>query len=816
MELFRLFGSINIDLSDFENALDAVNQGAQNIQQNMQNLGNGMKDVGANMTAGVSAPLLGVGAAAANAAIDAENAMVQIANATATSTVEAEKLTEAARNIYKEGYGESLEDVSAALVQVKNNMKLLDDSEIEQATESAMILAKTLEVEVSEVTRGAHGLMTGFGIEAKEAFDKIAGATDLNFSGDLMDQMAEFSHIAASAGYSLDEYFEQLRRGSEAGIYNMDRINNAILEFDLRANDIGASEDVFSQLSDSTNELWQAMLNGKGSSKEVAESVIRDLQAMDDQTAANQLGIALFGTVWEDNSRATMYQLYDTNAALKDTAKTMDDLAEASEETFSQKWLSFLRIAQDALIPIGTILLDLGTKYLPIVAGWIEKLANAFAALPEGMQTTIVVSGILTALLGPMIMMLGMLITSVSSIVGVFGKIAGAFRATSTAATGIINTLGNLGNSTGGAASGFARILPILGRVGGALLRFVPIIGTVLTAFSILKMIFKTFGGDTINGFIAGVNEKIEAAKAAITNIANRIATAFREFFGIASPSKLFIQFGRWIIEGLINGVKSLVGAVLGLFSSIFTRLKNIALTGINAIVSFTTKGFNLLASGARKAGGAIVSAISGALSQAMGAAKSAASKAFKVGSDIVGGIANGIRSGVKKATSAISSISSSIMNRFKKDNGIKSPARRYITEAAHLPGGIAGGITSGVSVVTGAMTGLVKSTATAFAKAREKMPLNLEPESSISRFLKPSFGAAIQGLDSAKNLGDHLAFEEFDVRARNKMREFQSESGFINNGGIHIHVQEVTDLTPQQLQNDVTNRFFPNARSKQ
>lgn len=155
-------------------------------------------------------------------------------------------------------------------------------------------------------------------------------------------------------------------------------------------------------------------------------------------------------------------------------------------------------------------------------------------------------------------------------------------------------------------------------------------------------------------------------------------------------------------------------------------------------------------------------------------------------------------------------------MNRFKKDNGIKSPARRYITEAAHLPGGIAGGITSGVSVVTGAMTGLVKSTATAFAKAREKMPLNLEPESSISRFLKPSFGAAIQGLDSAKNLGDHLAFEEFDVRARNKMREFQSESGFINNGGIHIHVQEVTDLTPQQLQNDVTNRFFPNARSKQ
>jgi len=68
---------------------------------------------------------------------------------------------------------------------------------------------------------------------------------------------------------------------------------------------------------------------------------------------------------------------------------------------------------------------------------------------------------------------------------------------------------------------------------------------------------FRNFGSFIVDGLIGGITSRLGALKDSIVGAASSAATWFKEKLGIASPSKLFTQFGGWISEGAANGINA-------------------------------------------------------------------------------------------------------------------------------------------------------------------------------------------------------------------------------------------------------------------
>ncbi|WP_341320823.1 phage tail tape measure protein [Solibacillus sp. FSL H8-0523] len=282
-------------------------------------------------------------------AMDADGAFGRLEAQTGASVEQLEVLKSSANETFARGYGESMQEVTDAISRVKQNMHDLEDEDLSDATANAMLLANVFDSEINEVTRGAQGLMDAFGISSDKAFDLFTkgGQNGINMSDDMFDQMGEFSAVAAQAGYSAEELFGVMSRGAQNGVYNMDRVNNAILEFGLRSTDGSkGTAAAMKDLSKDTQNLWKDMLAGKVTSKDLSTTVINELKAMDDQTLANEVGIALWGTTWEDNTKDVMYSMFETTEAMKGFEGATAAAADAVEGTFKNRMLGAWRELQ--------------------------------------------------------------------------------------------------------------------------------------------------------------------------------------------------------------------------------------------------------------------------------------------------------------------------------------------------------------------------------------------------------------------------------------------------------------------------------------
>lgn len=102
---------------------------------------------------------------------------------------------------------------------------------------------------------------------------------------------------------------------------------------------------------------------------------------------------------------------------------------------------------------------------------------------------------------------------------------------------------------------------------------------------NIKNLDWKKFGINIVQGLASGIYSGISKAVTAIINLAKSIVEAFCNFLGIASPAKLFITLGGFIVLGLIKGITD------G-FDSIWETMKNLALVIYNTMDDGLTNVF--------------------------------------------------------------------------------------------------------------------------------------------------------------------------------------------------------------------------------
>lgn len=429
-ELNKLEGQLKTNnkvLDEQESKWDDLSQKISDSGEKIGATGEKITGVGAKMSVGITAPILAAGAAAGVAAIQFDDAGAKIQSSLGLTEAEAQKLEDTAKDVWSNGFGGSLEEVTDALLKVKQNMKeVADGAELQKVTEDAITLAQTFDADVNEVTRAGNNLMVNFGLTSSAAFDLMAAGAQngLNFSQEMFDNLSEYSGLFADMGFSAEEYFQILVNGSEAGVYNLDYINDVMKEFQIRVKDgSDATATAMGQMSESTQAVWESFLVGNGTVKDVSNTVLTELKGMDDQVLASQLGVSLFGTKWEDLESEAMYSLTTVGDEMSNVTGTMDNMVEAQGKTFDTRWNETIRESQEALLPLGETLLDLASDYLPKISAGIETATKWFDGLsPSAKNATVALVGI-AAVTGPVTTGVGAVTQGIGNLVEGFGTV---------------------------------------------------------------------------------------------------------------------------------------------------------------------------------------------------------------------------------------------------------------------------------------------------------------------------------------------------------------------------------------------------------
>ncbi|MFJ5565203.1 phage tail tape measure protein [Lysinibacillus xylanilyticus] len=385
-DLGEIVWSVDRKLNNFDDGnLNEISKSANEAEASFGKLKGGIIAVGA----AIASVAVAGGAAIISSAMEMDTAFSMLEAQTGATGTELKGLENVAKDVFKSGFGENIDEVTDALVRVKQNMHNIDDGELSKVTSNAMMLATTFDSDVNEVTRGTQNMMEAFGVTSERAFDLFTagGQRGLNFSNEMFDNVAEYSSLFGNMGYSAEEYFGIMERGSKAGVYNLDYVNDVMKEFQIRVKDGSKSTDeTFSAMSKSTFDLWEAFNRGEATVADVASAVTTELQGMDDQVTANQLAVALFGTKWEDLEADAMYAMLGSKDAMKDFEGATGRASDALQDNFGTRLKKVWRDLQLGMIEAFEN--EKVQDFLDSIMNGIEALVpiikNGFGAFADG------------------------------------------------------------------------------------------------------------------------------------------------------------------------------------------------------------------------------------------------------------------------------------------------------------------------------------------------------------------------------------------------------------------------------------------------
>ena len=603
-------------------------------------------------------------------------AVNQISASTGATGTELEELGAIAQKVYTNNFGDSLEDVAEGLSIVQKTTGLVGD-ELQKATESGFALRDTFGYDLQESARAANALMKNFGVTAEEAYNIIAvGAQNgADQNGDLLDTLNEYSAQYSALGLSADQFVTGLINGAEAGVFSIDKVGDAVKEFNLRAKDgSNTTIEAFQALGMNADEMTKRFAAGGESAEEAFFEVVNTLNNMDDPIAKNTAAVKLFGTQFEDLQANVLPVL----AGMKDGAAA----------------------SYDALSQINEI-----------------KYADLDSAL-EGTKRSI--EGVFL----PTVSQMSAGITDVFSTLGnAINEANGDFSQISVA----------IGTAIGDVAAIITEPMPmflelglnIVTSIGGAILENLPILIESATniVLTILNSLIAALPQITegalqlvltlVNGILANLPQLVDAAIQMIVTLATGIGEALPQLIPTIVDAVILIcttllnnmdkildaafSIITGLAQGLLNALPKLVAALPQIISSII----NFITTNLPKIIEMGVKLVVQLAVGLVKAIPQLVASLPQIVTAIISGIGKAATSIVSVGKNIVTGLWSGVSSMISWVKNKISSFVGDIVGGIKSLLGIHSPSRVFAGIGDNMAKGLGEGFTDEMDKVS-------------------------------------------------------------------------------------------------------------------
>ncbi len=557
--------------------------------ESLKNIARGTaKAIGAGMLAAGTA-VIGIGVSAVNSANNLDQAMNQFAASTGKGTEETERYKKVMEDIYTNNYGESFEDISTAMSDVIKQMGDLDDASLQNVTESAFALRDTFGYDIPESTRAAKAMMDNFGIDGQKAMGLIAAGAQngLDYSGELMDSISEYSVQFAKVGLDADDMFKIFQKGAETGAWNLDKIGDAVKEMSIRVIDgSDTTREGFEAIGLDADEMAAKFAAGGESAKEAFEETIDALAGMEDPLAQNTAGVNLFGTMWEDLGPEVVTQLADIQSGAYDTADAMGQIKEVKYDDIGAVFEGLKRSIEVLIIPLGEQLIPMLSALIQEILPLIEENLPPLIEMITGFAQALfpIIQEILPVLMEALQAMIPPLMQIISGILPL-----------------LLDVVSNLAPLIAGVVSAVLPILveilqaliPPLMEIIGALLppllelvsALTPIFATMIDLLQPIIDLFIALLGPIVNLIQSAITPLIQALQPLIdlivgvlTPILEELGTLFSDIFGailetVCEAMGSILDAIQPVIDLLTSGLGPTVEAIRALFDEMFPAI---------------------------------------------------------------------------------------------------------------------------------------------------------------------------------------------------------------------------------------------------
>ena len=632
-----------------------------------KSLSDSLKGAGAAATVGLTAPIVAAGAAAMGTASTYEQATAKIQAALGLTAEEAERLGDVGASIYEDGFGQSLDEVSDALITVRQNLGDLNDADLSYVTQGVMTLSDTLGMDTTESIRGVNALMDGFGLSAQEAMDLfVAGAQNgLNYSDELGDNLAEYGPRFAQMGFSAQEYFSILQAGADNGAYSLDKVNDFLNEFQTSLSD-GRMDEQIGKFSTATQELFQSWKDGGATGQQVFEAIMGELSKMPDGYEKAQIASELWSSLGEDNAMGMLNSLAGVENKYGDVAGAAEEAGNAASDTFAGKMESAMRELQGAIEPLGEPLLNIATK----VAEVVKAFGEWFAGIGEGGQIAVLaIAGILAAI-GPVLSVAGQVSGLISTISGAMSGAAGG--------AGLLS----------GAMSALSGAFTVLSGPVGIVLGIIAALAGMFAYLWQTNEQFRTSVSDAWAQISAALGEcwaaiqpilqqLVDALLSLLDTVGQIVAQVVSAVLPVIVPMlTTLLQVVTTVFTGILTTVGDIMGSVQQVIQGAWDIISGIFETVLGLIVGIVTGDFSMMQDGISS----IMGGIEGVIDGAWNAISGIVSGVLDTIAGVVESIWNGIRDTICGVLDAISEATGIDLNGIKDTvsnvfNGIKDTA---------------------------------------------------------------------------------------------------------------------------------------------
>ena len=342
---------------------------------------------------------------------------------TGASAKEMEKFSEQMDDIYKSGIGDSLEEIADAMATVKQQTKEVDPSKLKEMTENAIVLQDTFNMDVADSVRTVNMMMKKFGITGEEAYNLIVqGAqSGLDQNGNLLDTINEYGPKFQQMGFTAEEMFNSLASGAKNGVFDLDKLGDAVNEFSIRVKD-GTADNAFKDLGLDVQETAKAFGKGGDAAKQAFKKVLAALQSVEDPLERNRLGVALFGTMWEDTGGDCILALSEMQGELKATEKAMESVKNVRYEDIGTEFTKLGRTVQtDILMPLAKKLLPKMKEFVNWTKNNLSTLVPIAASAGAAIGTIFVVNKV------------SKFVTSIKTLITTFKSLSASIKTAQTA-----------------------------------------------------------------------------------------------------------------------------------------------------------------------------------------------------------------------------------------------------------------------------------------------------------------------------------------------------------------------------------------------
>lgn len=409
-------------LNEYKSRLKEVNEqlkfGKASIEEyaeKVQKAGEKVKDAGSGMTKKVTAPILAAGAASAKMAMDFEDSMAKVSTIADATEVPMDEMQKAILDLSNQT-GISSEEIEQNVYDSISAGQKTGDAV--NFVSNSTKLAKAGFADAGAALDVLTTIMNAYGLKASEVTnvsDMLIQTQNLGKTtvADLASSMGKVIPTANAYGVSLDELCAGYAIMTANGVATAESTTymNGML------NELGKSGTTVSEtLKEKTGKTFKELMDSGMSLSDV-------LKIISDAATENNKS---FGDMWSSSEagKAGMILLGDSAENFNGVLEQMQNSAGATNTAFEKLDTNSTKIKK-ATNELKNDAIDLGTTLMeelaPIIENIVEKISQFtewFNGLSESEKQMIIQIGLIVAAIGPLLIVLGTVVSSGAKIIG--------------------------------------------------------------------------------------------------------------------------------------------------------------------------------------------------------------------------------------------------------------------------------------------------------------------------------------------------------------------------------------------------------------